>query len=192
LTVADTRRIARAALFERFRALDRTTWIDARGRSMSPAIPAGSRLLVEFGRAPERIGEIIVFPRREELIAHRLVGRRVTIDGLRLFAKGDAEAYLDPMLAREDILGVVRRIRTPDGRERALHAASRTDAALARVSWWSGCAAGAGTRALRRLPAPARIRRAALWGLLGLSRVPTRVVTAALPRHSRGPGGGRR
>jgi hypothetical protein len=76
MTVPDTRAIARVALFERYRADGATAWIEATGASMDPLIPAGSRLLVEFGRAPQRPGEVIVFRRDSAVIAHRFVARR--------------------------------------------------------------------------------------------------------------------
>lgn len=181
------RRSAVIGLLESYRDLERTAWIEAAGPSMEPVIPAGSRLLVDFGRPPHGIGQVIVFRRRDELIAHRLVGRRATPDGLRLVAKGDAEAFLDPLIAEDDVIGVVRRVRYPDGRIAALEPGQRRDAAIARVSGWGGRAAGAGARLTRRLPASPGLRRAASSGVVGLSRVPTRVISAVLPRTIRGP-----
>lgn len=175
------RSVARRGLLRSYRESGRTAWIEARGRSMHPSIPAGSRLLVDFGRMPGRRGEVIVFDRGDETIAHRLVARRVTPEGTRLIAKGDGEAYLDPAIAEDDVLGVVRRVRTPEGRDVAWPDGSRRAAAVAGVSWMSGRGAGAATRLVRRVPLSATVRRAALHGLLGLSRVPTRVVTASFP-----------
>jgi hypothetical protein len=190
MTVPDTRAIARVALFERYRADGATTWIEATGASMGPLIPAGSRLLVEFGRAPERPGEVIVFRREAAIIAHRLVARRGDDPSPRLIAKGDAEAVPDRPIAREDVLGVVRAVGLPDGRFVRATLGGRSGAVVARVSWWSGRVGRVARRAAVRAPRP--IRSAAVRGALSLSRVPTRVVMAALPRLDRGTPAGRR
>jgi peptidase S24-like protein len=192
MTVADPRVTARLGLFESYRKLERSDWIEATGRSMHPSIPPGSRLLVDFGRGALRQGEVLVFRRGDALIAHRLVGWRHTTEGLRLYARGDGEAFIDPVLTERDVLGVVRVVTLPDGRSEDLDAAWRRETAIAIVSWWSGRAAGIASRAARRAPAPSPLRRAALASLVGLSRVPTRVVSHALPRSTREPVGERR
>jgi hypothetical protein len=191
MTFVDPSRTARLGLFEQYRIQSRSAWIGATGVSMSPALPPGSQLLVEFGRTADAIGEVVVFRRRDALVAHRLVARTRTAEGVRLLAKGDAEAYLDPPIDAADVMGVARRVRLPDGREFEVRPTTSARV-VASVSWWSGRVAGGGTRVLRRLPASWTVHRAALRGWLGLSRVPTRVISAALPRHARGPGGGRR
>jgi hypothetical protein len=191
MTVPDTRAIARVALFERYRADGATTWIEATGGSMGSLIPPGSRLLVEFGRAPERPGEVIVFRRDAAIVAHRLVARRGHRGRTeRLIAKGDAEALPDRPIARDDVLGVVRAVGTPSGRLVSATLGGWSGAVVARVSWWSGRVGRVARRAATRAPRP--IRPAAVRGALSLSRVPTRVVTAAMPRLDRGIPAGRR
>jgi hypothetical protein len=191
MTLADPRTTALLGLMDSYRTIGRTSWIDATGRSMAPSIPEGSRLLVEFGRAVGRRGEVIVFRRGEQLIAHRFVGRRRTADGLRLFARGDNERFFDPPLDEGEVLGVVRLVSLPDGRLDDLQVQRRRAALIAAVSWWSGRAAGVGARRLRRAPAGAHLRRAALERLVDLSRVPTRVLVGVLPRSIRGQVEGR-
>jgi hypothetical protein len=183
-TPLDTRSLARAGLLERYRIDGRTTWLEATGRSMDPLIPPGSLLLVEFGAVPERLGEVILFRRPNGAVAHRLVARRRTADGLLLIAKGDGEALADPAFAPEAVLGVVREVKLPDGRPGPAAIARRRGAALARVSWWSGRAARLGGYAGRRTPV--RLRPGAIAAAHALSRVPTRVLTAMIPRFDRG------
>jgi hypothetical protein len=192
MTVADPRITARLGLLEAYRTLERSSWIEATGRSMHPSIPPGSRLLVDFGRGAGRQGEVLVFRRGDALIAHRLVGWRHTDEGLRLYARGDGEAFIDPPLGGADVLGVVRVVSLPDGRSEDLDASWRRETAIAIVSWWSGRVAGIASRALRRAPVRSRLGRAAMASLVGLSRVPTRVVSHALPRSTRGHVEGRR
>jgi hypothetical protein len=190
MTALDARSIARAGLLESFRTDGRTTWLEATGRSMHPLIPAGSRLLVEFGAAPERLGDVILFRRPSGAVAHRLVGRRRTGDRVLLIVKGDGEALADSAVTPEQVLGVVREVRLPDGRPGDRAIGRRRGAALARVSWWGGRAARLGGYAGRRAPAP--LRPAAIAAAHALSRVPTRVFTAIIPRLDRGASAERR
>ena len=69
------RQQARRAAFEDYRRQGASAWITPRGTSMRPLIGAETKLLVEFGAAGE-IGDIIVFPLGDILVAHRLVARR--------------------------------------------------------------------------------------------------------------------
>lgn len=192
MTQIDALAIARRGLLEDYRTSGTTTWVTATGTSMEPLIPAGSRLLVEFGRRPYRVGAVILFRRDDRVLAHRLVARRSTASGPVLLAKGDNEPFFDPALAEENVLGIVREVVRPDGRTTTLALARRRGALLARVSHWSGRAAGVGARAIRRSPLPTPMRHAALGMLLVLSRVPTRVTTALMPRLDRGRSAGRR
>lgn len=184
MTTLDARSIARAGLLESYRSDGRTTWLEATGRSMDPLIPAGSMLLIEFGAAPERIGDIVLFRRASGAVAHRLVARRRAGDQLLLVAKGDGEALADPAFGPEAVLGVVREVRLPDGRPSRAAIARRRGAALAHVSRWNGRAARLGGFAGRRAPTP--LRPGAIAAAHALSRVPTRVLTAMIPRFDRG------
>lgn len=190
MTALDARSIARAGLLESYRSEGRSTWLEATGGSMDPLIPAGSRLLVEFGAIPERIGEVIVFRRPSGAVAHRLVGRRGTGHRLVFVAKGDAEALADPALPPEAVLGVVREVRLPDGRPGQAAIARRRGALLARVSRWSGRAARLGGSVGRRVPTT--LRPGTIAATHALSRVPTRVMTAMIPRLDRGVSAERR
>lgn len=177
----EARTVARLGLAESYRASGRTAWLEATGSSMGGSIEPSSRLLVEFGRLPERRGEIVVFRRGESLIAHRAVALRRTAHGDRWIARGDDEAYLDPPLAPSDVLGVVRVVRHADGRSEDVLPPGRRDQALAAISWWSGRAVGVSVRALRRLPVSSSARAAATRVLVDLSRVPNRVMSKATP-----------
>ena len=70
------RQLARRALFEEYRQQGARVWIGPRGASMRPLIDAETTLLVEFGAASAEIGDIILFPLGDILVAHRLVARR--------------------------------------------------------------------------------------------------------------------
>lgn len=184
MTASDPRTLARAALFERYRADRVTAWIEAGGPSMEPTIHPGDRLLVAFGQRPERTGQVILCAVDGAFVAHRLVAHRLVGVGagapvVRLIAKGDAEALPDRSIAVDDVIGVVRAIRRSDGRMVTAGLDDTPGAIVARVSWWSGAVARVGRRLARH--APARTGRPLLSTLLILSRVPTRLITALMP-----------
>ncbi len=179
MSAADPRTIALLGLLERYRAQGTAAEIEAIGRSMTPTIPPRTRLLVEFGRTPERIGELVLFRRGDLVVAHRLVARRRVDGEARLVLKGDGEALLDPLLDPADALGVVVAARGRTGRVVPLDGRRRRDRIVAVVSALSGRAAGIAVRALRGLPTP--LRRPATTLALHLTRVPTRLVTAPTP-----------
>ncbi len=185
MSSTDVVAITRHGSLEEHRAVGTTTWVTASGTSMEPLIPAGSRLLVEFGRRPPAVGSVIVFRRGDRVLAHRLVARRSRSAGDVLVARGDNEAFFDPDLSGSDVLGIVRTVIRPDGRLAASAIGRRRGLLIARVSHPSGRAAGVGVRALRRGWVSESMRRAGQGAVISLSRVPTRVITALMPRFDR-------
>ena len=190
MTTIDPRVVARAGLLESYRSDGRTTWLEATGRSMEPLIPAGSQLLVEFGAISERVGDIILFRRASGAVAHRVVGRRRIGDRQLLVAKGDGEALADPPFPPDDVLGVVREVRLPDGRSGGIAISRRRGAALGRISWTSARVARVGGRVASRLPS--RLRPGAIAATHALAGFPTRVFMALIPRLDRGASAERR
>lgn len=183
--MAETRRDPRAtALVGLYRSYGRTgrrVWLETRGTSMHPLAGPGGRMLVEFGATPSRVGEVVLFERRETIVAHRIVGRRRRDGDEQLIVKGDAEAYFDPPIGREDVLGVVRGLRRGAAgpvRRRGLD--GRSSRVIAQVSRWTG----RGARAARRLAdhTPDPIRGVALRAIPTLARVPTRLIVAPITK----------
>jgi hypothetical protein len=169
---------ARRAVFEAYRRDAATEWIEAQGRSMRPLIRAGTWMLVEFGARPEAIGEIVLFPRGEILVAHRVVAKRRREGTTLLVTKGDGEPYRETPLEPDAVTGVVRALRLhPGGPAVTLGCAGHAARAIALISNASGRAAALGWRAARHLPDPAR--SPALAAGAALSRVASRA--GALP-----------
>ena len=83
---------ARRSTFEEYRRRRISTWIGPRGTSMRPLIGPGTWMQVEFGAAEISVGDMILFPLGDILVAHRVVaqknrlGRRV--HGLRQTHRG--------------------------------------------------------------------------------------------------------
>lgn len=173
------RQQARRAAFEDYRGQHARVWIGPRGASMRPLIDSETMLLVEFGAPKAEIGDIILFPLGDILVAHRLVARRQRQGAELLIAKGDAEPYFDPPILPGDLLGVVRALR----RGGAQPATSRgctgwTAQLLAHVSYWSGRGAWLARRAAAILPSP--MRRIALGAISLLARVTAHMLFTSL------------
>jgi SAM-dependent methyltransferase len=108
-------------------ALQRSVDMIARGGSMSPFIPSGSRIRVVEG-APQ-LGDVVAATVDGELVVHRVVGCDAAG---HLLLKGDASAWPDGWVAPAEIIGKIAVVQ-PAPRHR-VHASSRMYRALARFS----------------------------------------------------------
>jgi Peptidase S24-like len=184
VSAPELRALARAGLFEHYRAARTTAWIEATGTSMVPLIHPGDRLLVAFGERADHTGQVILCAVGEAFVAHRLVAHRLVADrsdtpAVRLIAKGDAEVYPDRAVSPAEVLGVVQAVRHHDGRVVTAGLDDTSGAIVALASWWGGSTARFGRRLARHAPPSAG--RPLLTTLLILSRVPTRLLTALMP-----------
>jgi hypothetical protein len=173
------RQQARRAAFEDYRRQGARVWIWPRGTSMRPLIGAETKLLVEFGPAAGKIGDIIVFPLGDILVAHRLVARRQRQGGEVLLAKGDAEPFFDPPVQPGDLLGVARALRRSGAAPAtSLGCAGWTARLIARISYSVGRSAWIARRATAILPGP--LRRIALGAISLLTRVTAHILFTPL------------
>ncbi len=171
--------LARRGLLESYRSEATSVWIEASGGSMRPLIAPADWMLVEFGAEPRGLGEIVLFPVGDLLVAHRVVGRRRQRDETILIAKGDAEAYCDPPLRLSDVIGVLRALRYgPAGPASRVGLAGRPAHAIAKFSHWTGRGAALVRRAAAFLPDP--LRRAGFYGIPPLSRSAVQLLLAPL------------
>jgi len=172
------RQQARRAAFEDYRRQGVSVWIGPRGTSMRPLIGAQTKLLVEFGAAGD-IGDIIVFPLGDILVAHRLVARRQRQGVAMLLAKGDAEAYFDPLVQPSELLGVVRALRRSDAAPATgLGCRGWTARLIARMSYSAGRSAWIVRRATALFPNP--LRQIALGAISLLARVAAHILFTPL------------
>jgi hypothetical protein len=159
-------------LFEIYRRQAASVWLEASGTSMGPLITPGTWLLVEFGAAPARLGEIVLFAQGEALVSHRLVARRRRPDAAWLVVKGDAEPACDPLLHPDDVLGVVRALRSgAAGQAVDLGCGGWPARVAARLSYWSARGAALARRGAPFFPDP--LRRLVLRAIPPLARVAT-------------------
>ncbi|MGZ8501529.1 MAG: S24/S26 family peptidase [Candidatus Limnocylindrales bacterium] len=179
----DPQAIALIGLYRSYRDAGVEAWLETRGVSMRPLVGPGGRMLVEFGASPTRIGEIVVFERHGRIVAHRLVGSRRRGGREQLIVKGDAEAYFDPPIGRDDVLGVVRGVRRDAlGPVRRWGLDGRSARLIAGVSRWTGRGARLAHRGAVLSPEP--IRRTALRAIPALARVPTRLIMAPITQNT--------
>jgi hypothetical protein len=176
---ARRRQQARRVAFEDYRRQGAHVWIGLRGSSMRPLIGAETKLLVEFGAAAGDIGDIIVFPQGDILVAHRLVARRQRRGETVLLAKGDAEPYFDPPILPNDLLGVVRaQRRHSQAPASSLGCTGWIARLIARYSYSAGRSAWILRRATAILPGP--MQRIALGAIALLARVTAYILLTPL------------
>jgi hypothetical protein len=172
------RQQARHVVFEDYRRRRARAWIQPHGASMQPLIGSQTMLLVEFGATAER-GDIVLFPRGDTLVAHRLVARQRRHGVEMLIPKGDAEPYFDAPVRPDDLLGVVRALRRHgDAPATSLGCTGLGARLLARISYWSGRGAWLARRAASLLPSP--LRRGALHVIPLLVRVTAHILFTPL------------
>ena len=172
-------RQARRAVFEDYRRQATSRWIEAHGSSMRPLIRPGAQMLVEFGVTAVDLGDIILFPLGDMLVAHRIVARRWRPDSQVLIPKGDGEPYCDPALPVGDLIGVVRALRDhPDGPSVSVGCVGFAARATAHVSRMSGRGASLARRTAARLPKS--LRSSALRAIPSVARVTARIMFAPL------------
>ncbi len=175
---------ARRATFEDYRRRGVTTWIAPRGASMRPLVGPDTWMLVEFGAASIRRGDIILFPIGELLVAHRVVELRERAGQSLVIAKGDAEPFYDPPLQIGEVIGVVRALRQGrEGEPNSFGCVGAPAGRIASVSRWHGRSAQFARRAAAKLPDP--LRRVALPAIPPFARVVARILFAVVPWAAR-------
>ena len=121
--------------------------LPTRGASMSPTIISGNFIVVRSVSAGDlKPRDIGLFTRGTVLYAHRFVGWRQTAEGeAALEFCGDASSKSDPLVAAEDVIGIVRRI---EGAEDLEAERRRPPLAVRRLSMLASRIARSGYRLL--------------------------------------------
>ncbi|HNP72674.1 MAG TPA: hypothetical protein PLO33_09375 [Kouleothrix sp.] len=171
---------ARRLVFEDYRRRHVTAWIAPHGTSMRPLIGRDTWLQVEFGAASVAIGDIILFPLGDMLVAHRVVAMRQRHGQTIVVPKGDAEPFCDPRVPLDDVIGVVRALRAGrNGAVSSLGCSGAPARLIAQLSRQHGRAANGARRFAALLPNP--LRRLAIGAIPPLARVVARVLFAPFP-----------
>jgi hypothetical protein len=170
---------ARRTTFEDYRRRRVVTWIAPRGTSMRPLIGSATWMQVEFGATDATIGDIILFPLGDMLVAHRVVATRQRNGQTILVPKGDAEPYCDPRVPLADVIGVVRAVRQGrNGAGSSLGCTGTLARLIAHGSRLHGRVANGCRRAAAFLPDP--LRQMALRAIPPLARVAARTLLTPL------------
>lgn len=81
-----------------------------RGTSMTPALRSGDMVSVHRANLADVLpGEVVVFIRKGHLVAHRVVRRAVSDNGVVVVTRGDSCRHDDLPVSQDDFLGVVGR-----------------------------------------------------------------------------------
>ena len=86
-------------------------WWPFASDSMSPYIKEGDVVLVQHASRRFRVGDVVVFKRGEDLVAHRVVSVRGRGEDTIYRTKGDNLRFFDAPVHQSSVLGVVICIR---------------------------------------------------------------------------------
>ena len=93
-------------------AQGRSVQIFASGYSMFPFLKKGDLLTVEpVSMETIKRGDIVVFEVEEKWIAHRVIKIRNKVEGFEFLLRGDTRTAFDPLVNKENFLGVVSAFR---------------------------------------------------------------------------------
>ena len=83
------------------------------GWSMAPLIKPGHRLLINFKPKNYKLGDIVIFFKKDKVIAHRIIKTKKN-KNLLFLLKGDNTSSLDGWFTSGEILGRVEKIIYPN------------------------------------------------------------------------------
>ncbi len=98
--------------------------VKTRGDSMVPIIRSGGLIQVDPIRPEDlRLRDIVVYRRKDQVVAHRLVAKEQEGKNLRLFTRGDAFSWQSrEEVSPEQVLGRVTAVRSRRGQEMRIDA----------------------------------------------------------------------
>ena len=83
------------------------------GWSMAPLIKPGHRLLINFKPKNYKLGDIVIFLKKDKVVAHRIIKTKKN-KNLLFLLKGDNTSSLDGWFTSGEILGRVEKIIYPN------------------------------------------------------------------------------
>ena len=88
--------------------MDNLIFIDASGFSMWPFLKSGEKLIIKKVSVKDlKIGDIILYRTREQLVCHRFVKKLNSEDGYLLYTRADASPNLDEAITEKMLIGKV-------------------------------------------------------------------------------------
>jgi signal peptidase I len=99
------------AVLEMYQQENQRIWWPFASNSMSPYIKEGDVVLVQHASRRFTVGDVVVFRRGEELMAHRVVSVRGRGEDTIYRTKGDNLRFFDAPVHRSSVLGMVICIR---------------------------------------------------------------------------------
>jgi signal peptidase I len=83
------------------------------GCSMGPRFQQAEQVILSPLHHPPRLGEVVVFSRNEQWVAHRIIA--IKHQGQVLITKGDGYARLDDPVQADQVIGIVTAIQERNG-----------------------------------------------------------------------------
>lgn len=103
-----------AALCSLWQSQDKIVHLTIKGSSMLPDVPPGSSIRLSCGHVEPRIGDIVAARVGPRLVVHRLIKISREDPHRPLYiCRGDANAFVDEPVFREQIVGIVLEVRRP-------------------------------------------------------------------------------
>ena len=102
------------AVLDLYQQENQRIWWPFASNSMSPYIKEGDVVLVQHASRRFRVGNVIVFKRADDLVAHRVVSVRGRGEDTIYRTKGDNLRSFDAPVHQSSVLGVVICIRKGD------------------------------------------------------------------------------
>lgn len=99
------------AVLDLYQQENQRIWWQFVSNSMSPYIKEGDVVLVQHASRRFRVGDVVVFKRGEELVAHRVISVRGRGKDTIYSTKGDNLRSFDAPVPQSSVLGVVICIR---------------------------------------------------------------------------------
>lgn len=98
----------RSELLREWIEADGSAWLPLIGKSMTPVLPSGSRVLVVRVTANQiRCGDLLVYEGEESLICHRVLRWQMREEGYSFFTKGDAWETCGSWIYSNQVIGRV-------------------------------------------------------------------------------------
>jgi signal peptidase I len=128
------------AALEMWSQAGETHYLPLHGGSMLPLLHDGDQMLVSHDLSSVRAGDIVVFQREQNLVAHRVMVTVNSSRGRELRTKGDSWLYYDLPISEKQIFGTVLAVRRANRQMRldtpAWQASGRAVAGVMRMQAW--------------------------------------------------------
>ena len=105
--------------------------LSVKGQSMKPWIPSGSEIFIEQINETPQLGSIVMVNHNQKVFVHRIIR---FLENECFILKGDNNPRIDGVFQKDSIIGLVSRVKLPNGKSRNLPMNKFFPASAANVS----------------------------------------------------------